>query len=190
MTTFTRTPFFIEMVCKLFQFKKIIFGKPRLRFLWSRTFSESCGQPKKVIFWVKVPWYFASVWDFSAVYLHLQCCQRGFNSKLFFQLLGMQFMLDTCRGQDLSIITNVADLKLSSSRRNISLSLLRLFFASESVRFVAKRRSSKRHLFFDAYTHRNLFWKQNLFAPFVFSQRCQTQIFALSICQISVHFHT
>ena len=43
MTTFTKPPFFVKVVKKLFQFKKIIFSEPGLIFLGFETFSESGG---------------------------------------------------------------------------------------------------------------------------------------------------
>ena len=43
MATFTKPPFFMKVVWKLFQFKKIIVCEPGLRFF--ETFSESGGLP-------------------------------------------------------------------------------------------------------------------------------------------------
>ena len=45
MATCTKPPFFVKVVWKLFQFKKIIFSEPGLRFSTIGTFSESGGQP-------------------------------------------------------------------------------------------------------------------------------------------------
>ena len=41
MATFTKPPFFLKVVWKFFQFKKIIFSEPGLRFSAIETFNES-----------------------------------------------------------------------------------------------------------------------------------------------------
>ena len=43
MAAFTKPPFFVKVVWKLFHFKKIIFSEPGLRFLMIETFIESGG---------------------------------------------------------------------------------------------------------------------------------------------------
>ena len=45
MAIFTKPPFFVKVVWKLFQFKKIIVSEPGLRFSRTETFSECWGLP-------------------------------------------------------------------------------------------------------------------------------------------------
>ena len=48
MATFTKPPFFLKVVYKLFQFKTIIVNEPGLRFLPVDTFNESGVLPLKL----------------------------------------------------------------------------------------------------------------------------------------------
>ena len=49
MATFSKSQFFVKVVWKLFQFKKIIVSEPDLRFLPIETFSESGVLPDLLI---------------------------------------------------------------------------------------------------------------------------------------------